>query len=89
MRSIIWSNGFSEQVEKAGGARLVDEALGPIIDGLMRNPYGFKRFENDFTSFRYAKTEAIPGTLGPLTIVYRIDEEKNVVLEWFDEDLPF
>lgn len=89
MRSIIWSADFSRQVEKAGGARIVDEALAPIVDGLMRNPYGFHKFENDFTSFRYAKTEAIPGKLGALTVVYTVDDQKNVVLEWLDEDLPF
>jgi hypothetical protein len=89
MRSIIWSDDFSEQVEKAGGARLIDEALSPIVDGLMRNPYGFARFENDFVSFRYAKTEAIFGKLGALTIIFTIDKERNVVLQWYDEDLPF
>lgn len=89
MRSIIWSADFSQQVAKAGGARIVDEALDPIIDGLMRNPYGFEKFENDHTSFRYAKTEAIPGKLGALTVIYTIDSEKCVVLQWFDEDLPF
>lgn len=89
MRSIIWSEHFSAQVEKAGGARLVDRALAPIIDGLTRNPYGFAKYENDYFSFRYAKTEAIAGELGALTIVFLIDEEKNVVLDWYDEDLPF
>ena len=89
MRQIIWSAEFAAQVEKAGGARLVDEALSPIIDGLMRNPYGFHKYENDFTSFRYAKTEALHGKLGALTIIFTIDEEKNVVLQWYDEDLPF
>jgi hypothetical protein len=52
MRSIIWSDEFSAQVEQAGGARLVDEALSPILDGLMRNPYGFEKIENDHVSFR-------------------------------------
>lgn len=89
MRSIIWSDGFSRQVEKAGGARIVDEALAPILDGLMRNPYGFQKFENDFVSFRYAKTEAIPMKLGALTVIFTIDEEKNVVLQWYEEDIPF
>lgn len=68
---------------------MVDEALEPILDGLRRNPYGFKKFENDYTSFRYAKTNALPGKLGALTMIFTIDEEKNVVLQWYDEDLPF
>lgn len=89
MRQIIWSEDFSARVEKAGGVRLVDEALSPIIDGLLRNPYGFNKFENDFVSFRYAKTEAIHGKLGALTVIFTIDQEKNVVLQWFEEDLPF
>ena len=89
MRSIIWSADFSAQVEKAGGARLVDEALAPILDGLMNRPYGFYKFENDFCSFRYAKTQALLGKLGALTVIFTIDKEKNVVLEWYDEDIPF
>lgn len=89
MRQIIWSAEFSEQVEKAGGFRLVDEALSPIIDGLMRNPYGFPKFENDFVSFRYARTEALHGKLGALTIIFTIEKDRSVVLQWYDEDLPF
>lgn len=89
MRSIIWSEDFSKQVEHAGGARIVDEALEPIIEALMRNPYGFNKFENDYTSFRYAKTNAIPGKLGALTVIFIIDDDNNVVLKWYEEDLPF
>lgn len=89
MRDIVWSAEFAEQVVRAGGAELVDDALAPIIDALMRNPYGFEKFENDFTSFRYAKTEAVIGALGALTIIFTIDQDKNVVLEWFEEDPPF
>jgi hypothetical protein len=89
MRSIIWSTDFTEHVQKAGGARIVDEALAPILESLMRNPYGFPREENDWTSFRYARTDAIPGKLGSLTIIFTIDNHKNVILEWFDEDIPF
>ncbi|WP_120716674.1 hypothetical protein [Tsuneonella amylolytica] len=89
MRNIIWADEFTGQVKRAGGARIVDEALSPIIDGLMRNPYGFPKVENDWTSFRYAKTDAILGKLGALTVVFTIDDDKNVVLEWLDEDIPF
>ncbi len=89
MRSIIWSEEFSQQVRHAGGARAVDEALEPILDGLQRNPFGFHKFENDFTSFRYARTDALPGKLGALTVIFTIDEQKNVILEWFNEDIPF
>lgn len=89
MRSIIWSEDFSRQVDRAGGARLVDEALEPILDGLRHNPRGFKLVETDYTSFRYARTNALPDKLGALIVVFTIDKEKNVVLEWFDEDIPF
>lgn len=89
MRNIIWGQEFSEQVERAGGARIIDEALEPIIEALMRNPYGFNKFENDFTSFRYAKTDAIPGKLGALTVIFVIDGNNNVELKWYDEDVPF
>ena len=89
MRSIIWSDHFTRQVKEAGGIRLIDEALNPIIDGLMRNPYGFRLHETDHFSFRYAKTQALPGRLGALTVIFTINNEKNVVLEWFDEDLTF
>jgi hypothetical protein len=89
MRSIIWSEEFSLQVERAGGARLVDEALEPILDGLRRNPYGYLKHESDFTSFYYARTKALPGRLGALTVVFTIDAHKNVTLQWLDEDIPF
>lgn len=89
MRSIIWSEEFARDVEHSGGARLIDEALSPVMDSLMRNPYGFRIFENDFTSFRYAKTAAIPGKAGELTIVFTIEPDKSVVLRMLVEDLPF
>ncbi len=89
MRNVVWSEAFADQVEQAGGARVVDEALSPILDGLMRNPYGFYKFENDHTSFRYAKTVPVPGIIGALVVVFTIDARKNVVLEWFDEEIPF
>lgn len=89
MRNIIWGHEFTRQVEKVGGFRIVDEAMAPIIDALSRRPYGFPKIENDFTSFRYAKTAPIPGKLGALTIIFVLDENKDVMLEWFDEDIPF
>ena len=89
MRNIVWSAEFAQQVENAGGAETIDDALAPIVDALTRNPYGFEKFENDFTSFRYAKTEPIVGQVGALTVIFTIDEDKNVVLQWFEEDLPF
>ena len=55
-RQIIYSINFDHGVEALGGYRMVDVALDTIIDGLYRNPYGFQKFESDYTSFRYAIT---------------------------------
>lgn len=89
MRQIIWSAEFSEGVSRLGGARAVDAALEPIIDGLSRNPYGFDKIENDWTSFRYIRTKPIGDTVPALIIAFTIDTNKNVVLEWIDEEMPF
>lgn len=89
MRQIIWSDTFSTGVEALGGAEAIDHALEPIIESLTRNPYGFEKIENDWTSFRVIRTKAIGFQVPALVIVFVIDEDKNVVLEWVDEDLPF
>jgi hypothetical protein len=80
VRSIISSFEFDQQVESLGGARVLDDALSPLIEALMKDPYGFVLFENDFTSFRYALTRGNALT-PPLAIIFTIDENKNVVLE--------
>lgn len=85
MRSIIASQSFEEAVKRLGGYRAVDEALEPIIEGLMRNPYGFDRFESDHFSFRYARTKQTPH-VPPLYVIFLIDEDKNIVLEHIEED---
>lgn len=68
------------QVENLGGAKRLDEALAPFMEGLMRDPYGFPKFENDFTSFRFVQTKETP-FVPQLVIVFTIDDNKNVVLE--------
>jgi len=84
LRSIISTHEFDLQVEALGGAKALDEALSPLMEALATNPYGFRRFENDFTSFRYALTKET--TLTPaMAIVFTIDENKNVVLERIEE----
>lgn len=80
MRSIISTNDFDRQVESLGGARALDEVLSPLMEALSNNPYGFPKFENDFTSFRYVVTRETVLTPS-LSIVFTIDEDKNVVLE--------
>jgi hypothetical protein len=89
MREIVWSDEFAECVERLGGARAVDAALEPLIEALMRNPYGFDKIENDWVSCRYAKTKAIQDVLPPLLIMFTIGDDKNVTLQWVEEYLPF
>ena len=70
---------FDEAVEKIGGYRVADEALELVLDGLRLNPYGFKKFENDWTSFRYAITKAI-GLAPPLLFIFQVLSNKDVEL---------
>jgi hypothetical protein len=86
MREIIASADFDRCVDELGGYRAIDAAMEPLIEGLLRNPYGFERFENDFFSFRYARTKRM-GDIPPLYFVFRIDDDKNVVLEYVGEDI--
>lgn len=87
MRQIIASKDFDRAVLELGGYRAIDEALEPIIEGLLRNPYGFEKFENDHISFRYARTKST-GWVPALVVIFSINEEKNVVLEHIEKD-PF
>lgn len=83
MRSIISTHEFDRQVELLGGAKALDEVLSPLMEALSNDPYGFNKFENDYTSFRYAMTRETVLT-APLAIVFTIDENKNVVLEYIE-----
>jgi hypothetical protein len=85
MREIIEAESFKQAVRDLGGYRAIDEALEPIIEGLYRNPYGFTFFQNDWTSFRYARTKALEST-PPLVVIFTIDDKGNVVLEHVEED---
>jgi hypothetical protein len=58
------------------------------MDGLMLNPYGFPKFENDWISFRYVVTKDI-GTAPSLLFVFRVLSDKDVELthvEIFEAD---
>jgi hypothetical protein len=59
MREIIESDEFKIAVRALGGHRAIDEALEPLIEALYLNPYGFEFFQNDWVTFRYARTRAI------------------------------
>lgn len=84
MRSIISSKEFDEAVEKLGGYRAVDAAMAPIIEALMLNPYGLPLFESDKFSFRWVATHEIDW-VPPLIVIFRIDDDKNVVLLHVEE----
>ncbi|WP_223478812.1 hypothetical protein [Oricola indica] len=85
MRQIIASSGFDEAVIALGGYRAIDLAMEPLIDGLIRDPYGFPSFESDLISFRYVRTKRV-GIVPALVFVFSIDGDKNVVLEHVEED---
>lgn len=85
MRNIIEGPHFAECVRKLGGHRIIDEAMEPIIEALSNNPYGFTKVQNDWCDFRYVRTQAIDGHIPSLVLVFVIDSNKDVVLEWIDE----
>lgn len=82
---IIETDAFVLAVEKIGGFRFVDEALSTVMDGLHRNPFGFKLFENQFVSFRYAITKRI-GNIPPLIVIFRIERPDTIYLEHVEEE---
>lgn len=79
MREIIYSDEFNKAVTAMGGYRVIDLALDTIMDGLWLNPYGFQKFENDFTSFRYAITKPL-AECPSLIVIFEIDQNKDVIL---------
>ena len=85
MREIIATAAFNEAVEHLGGYRLIDMAMEAIVESLYRDPYGFEKFENDWCSFRFAKTKRI-GVLPPFVVVFTINPGGNVILEHIEED---
>lgn len=85
MRSIIESEHFAQNVDDLGGYRAIDQALEPIIEALMSNPYGFPLIQNDWCSVRYARTRMIERYVPPLIVAFTVDENQNVVLEWIEK----
>jgi hypothetical protein len=85
MRSIIESEHFAECVAELGGYRAIDLALEPIVEALMRDPYGFDKIENDWCSVRYARTRMIERYIPALIVAFTINDDNNVVLEWIDK----
>jgi hypothetical protein len=84
MRQIIESEQFNKAVRALGGHRAIDEALEPIIEALYLNPYGFEFFQNEWTSFRYARTKEVD-FIPPLVVIFTI-ENGNAILQHVEED---
>jgi hypothetical protein len=85
MREIIESDEFKNAVRALGGHRAIDEALEPLIEALYLNPYGFEFFQNDWVTFRYARTRAIE-LVPALVVMFTIAPNGDVILEHVEED---
>ena len=86
--SVIEDEAFRKQVEKLGGAEVIDLALETIMDGLCHNPRGFHFQEAGDFSFRYAKTHPI-GDIPAFTVIFILDKDDNVHLKQIEEDVGF
>lgn len=85
MRQVIESDEFGDAVRALGGHRAIDEALEPIIEALYLNPYGFEFFQNDWISFRYARTKQIE-FVPALVVIFTIEPNGDVILQYVEED---
>jgi hypothetical protein len=87
-RRFIEEHSFSDAALKIG-VYAVDKAMEPIIEALVRNPYGFPSIENDFVRFRYAvikKTQGSPA----LVVIFTIDDDGTVRLRDVEKaDFPY
>lgn len=87
-RKIIEEHSFSDAALRLG-AYAVDRAMEPIIEALVRRPYGFHSIENDFVRFRYAVTKQI-GNIPPLVVTFTIDDDGTVRLRHVEKaDFPY
>ncbi|ODA68111.1 hypothetical protein A7A08_01281 [Methyloligella halotolerans] len=85
MREIKESESFGAAVTALGGYRAIDKAMEAIVEGLYRNPFGFDSHQNDWCSFRYARTKRID-SIPPLIVIFTIEENGDVVLQHVEED---
>ncbi len=87
-RRIIYEHSFSDAAMVLG-TREVDTAMEPIMEALVRHPYGFHAVENDFVRFRYAITKSIRG-VPPLLVTFTIDDDGTVRMQHVEKaDLPY
>jgi hypothetical protein len=82
--NIVEDAAFKAAVIKVGGYEKVDLALSTIMDGLTRNPFGYREVRNQVMSFRYAVTKRI-GAVPPLVVMFAIDAKGAVHLADIEE----
>jgi hypothetical protein len=82
-RRIIYLPEFDEQARVLGGIRLIDQVLRPVIDALERNPRAFRVVETPWFRVRYATTRQV-GNVPPLVVIFSIDEDDDVLMEWIE-----
>ena len=82
-RRIYFSAECDEAARRLGGYAAIDRSLDAFWDGLLRNPYGFPKFESDWISFRYVITKPIPG-VPPLVWTFTIASDE-IVLQFVEE----
>lgn len=82
--NIVEDASFAAAVNKIGGYEKVDLALSTIMDGLTRNPFGYKEVSNSVMTFRYAVTKRMY-TVPPLVVVFAIDAKGTVHLAHVEE----
>jgi hypothetical protein len=80
-RRIIYLPEFDEQADALGGIRIIDQA--PVIDVLERNPRAFRVIETSWFRVRYATTRQF-GNVPPLLVIFSIDEDDDVLMEWIE-----
>lgn len=86
-RIVSFSAECNEAAEALGGYKAIDCTLEAFWDGLLKNPYGFTKYESDFFSIRYIVTKQI-GEVPPLVWLFTIDD-RNVELVHVEKHEPY
>lgn len=87
-RRVYSSAEFDRQVADLGGYEKLDPVIGPVVDGLYDDPYGYPVIQHDLIPLRrYARTipqDDIPGLV--ITIIIQEDGIVELSEIWADED---
>jgi len=86
---IAEAESFTLAASQLGGARHIDLALAPIMDGLQHNPYGFR--PTGVGGIRIAKTTIVSmdGSVIPaLTVRFRLEPPHTVELLHVEISMP-